>query len=314
LALVSVAGIVTVLILAWAFRRMVLRPLQRLHRAATDLGQTGTTPPVPILSRDEFGQLTHAFNGMADRLASHRQDLEQRVEQRSLELIRTARLADLGTIAAGIAHEINNPLASIAAGVEGLQRELTSSAHIPPATLEYFEIVVKEAYRAKEIAARLLRFGRQERRPDQPLWLEHEAREVVSMLTFQAEGRGITIELDFPDGLPPIHGDPGEWRQVFFNLLRNALDASPDASVVRVAAAREAGSLLLRVQDHGSGFDPVEVDRVFEPFFTTKDPGEGTGLGLAIVERIVRDNRGSIRATNWAGGGEIQIRLPWPTA
>jgi C4-dicarboxylate-specific signal transduction histidine kinase len=310
-----VAGIclVTLVLLASAFRHLVLRPLRLLQQATLDHGPQASREPVPILSRDEFGQLTHAFNDMTARLEAHHEGLEERVRERTRELIRTARLADLGTIAAGIAHEINNPLASIAAGVEGLKRELDESGTASQETLDYIQIVVTEAYRAKDIASRLLLFGRQEQRSREAVWLARQAREVGSMLAFQARQDRVEIAIELEDDLPPIQSDPGEWRQIFFNVLRNALDAAPANSTIRVTGGRSHDSLVLRIRDEGAGFPPDELDRVFEPFVTTKDPGKGTGLGLAIVERIVRENDGTVHAANWDRGGEIRIELPWPT-
>lgn len=310
LTLVAVAGFLTLLALSWTFRRVVLRPLRQLRRATHALGRGEASVELPVASDDEFGQLAATFNDVAARLDAYHEEMEQRVTDRTHEVFRTARLADLGTLAAGIAHEINNPLGSIAAGVEGLRRELIASGQTPSATLEFIDLVLQEARRASEISGRLLRLGRRDEARREPVWLAEEAAEVVKMVAHLARRRCIEITVDFTAGVPPIEGDPVEWRQVLLNLVRNAVDASPDQGRVRIQGRHVDRRVVIRVRDEGAGFADDLLDRVFEPFFTTKAPGEGTGLGLAIVHRIVAEGGGSVRAGNWERGGEVVIEVP----
>ena len=311
----ALIGAVTFLALAITFRRVVLRPLHLIERATRRLGRPADAEPEPggavavgVHSRDEFGRLARTFEAMAERIDSHRRELEERVEQRTREALRTARLAELGTLAAGIAHEINNPLASIAAGIEGVRRELRGQ--VPDASLEFLDLALKETARASDIATRLLRLGRQDRGRREAVWLGRKATEVAVMVEHLARQRRVTVRVDVDDALPVLQGDPGEWRQVLFNLLRNAIDATPDGSTVELRAAVEGEQLVLRVRDQGAGFPPDLIDRVFEPFVTTKAPGAGTGLGLAIVDRIVRDWGGRTVARNLEDGAEVVVEVP----
>jgi signal transduction histidine kinase len=247
---------------------------------------------------------------MAGKLLQSRAELEQRVDERSREVLRTAQLAQLGTLAAGIAHEINNPLASIVAGADGLLRELDRSGRSDEGMREYLQILRKEGLRARDITVRLLRFARQDKPRREPVRLPDEAREVAAMFGHQLADAGVALQLVGADDAPAILGDPAEWRQVLFNLLRNALDASPRGGVITVAFGRDHDDALLVVQDQGTGIPPELVDRIFEPFFTTKEPGRGTGLGLAIVHRIVTAHGGRIGVQNGEQGAVFTIHVP----
>jgi signal transduction histidine kinase len=310
LMLVALCGILTLIAVSWTFRRVVLNPLRRLQQATRELGRGSATASVPVRSDDEFGQLAMTFNEVSCELASYRAELEQKVADRGREVFRAARLADLGQLAAGIAHEINNPLGSIAAGIEGLRRELSEAPGTPARTIEFIDLVLREARRASEITSRLLRLGRHESARREPIWLAEETREMTRMVEHLARQRSIRVVVDFDSALPPITGDPVEWRQVLLNLVRNAVDASPDDGTVSLSGRRESNAIVLRVCDEGCGFAEEVRDKVFEPFFTTKPPGQGTGLGLAIVHRIVTEHGGSVRAQNWDRGGEIVVEMP----
>ena len=225
---------------------------------------------------------------MAGRLRQGRQELELRVEQRSREVLRSARLAQLGTLAAGIAHEINNPLASIVTCSDGLLRELDRGTSTPQSLRDYLQILQKEAMRARDITVRLLHFARHDEPRREAVDLLHEAREVGAMFAHQLQDRQVILRCaGAAEPSPTFVGDPAEWRQVLFNLLRNALDASPAGGTISLTVQQHGEHVRLVVRDQGAGIPASEVDRIFEPFYTTKAPGQGTGLGLPIVLRIV---------------------------
>ncbi|MBX3463465.1 MAG: HAMP domain-containing protein [Planctomycetes bacterium] len=307
--LLGLASLATIGGLAWLLHRRVLVPTRQLRRGAVALGR-GERVPLPVEHDDELGELARAFQSMADQLQESHRDLERRVAARSREVVRTARLAELGTVAAGIAHEINNPLASIVACAEGLLRDQERTPD--EARLRaYLQIVQQEAMRARDITTRLLRFAHQGDHREEPVWLGAEVREVAPLFHHQFADAGVRLQLEVPPRGPVVTGDAGEWRQVVFNLLRNALDVSPAGSTVHVTAGEADGTVVLRVRDQGPGIAEAAQERLFEPFFTTKAPGKGTGLGLAIVHRIVTAHRGAIRAANVPGGGaEFCIEVP----
>ncbi|MCB9878599.1 MAG: HAMP domain-containing histidine kinase [Planctomycetes bacterium] len=312
LLVLGLTSVATVAALGWVLQRRVLRPVAELHDRAVRFGRGELHHPQPVRRRDELGDLADAFATMATQLAAHQRDLERRVEQRSREVLRSARLAQLGTLAAGIAHEINNPLASIVACSDGLLREL-QRGDLQAADLgDYLEILRKEALRARDITTSLLRFAHDPQR-DEPLRLDAEVREVAALFRHQLEDAGVALHLALPEGdalAPTMLGNAAEWRQVLFNLLRNALDASPRGGTMSITCERHGGDVRLTVADQGPGIPRELREQVFEPFFTTKGAGKGTGLGLAIVHRIVAGHGGEVRIEGDEGGARVEIRVP----
>lgn len=314
-----VAAIAGVMLLAAAtlFQRRILRPLGELRDCVRQVDSGNLDLRLSVRHDDELGVLAHTLQAMTQRLRAHQENLEERVKQRTNELLRTARLADLGTLAAGVAHEINNPLAAIATCAEGLLRDSqrangTGSASRSRAgsataddkrTNEYLQIIAKEAMRARDTTARLLAFARPESGRRDAVWLSREVQEVVTMLEHSASKAGIRFEIDLAPSLPPVLGDPADLRQVAFNLIKNALDASSQNTAIRIRTMVRDGQVVLEIKDEGTGISPTMLEKIFEPFVTTKDPGKGTGLGLAISHRIVTDHRGSLRAVNLPSGG-----------
>ncbi len=306
--LLGVASAATVAALAWLLHRRVLVPVQALRDGAQALGSGRDDVRLRVRAGDELGDLAAAFSTMAHQLQENRRDLERRVEERSREVLRSAQLAQLGTLAAGIAHEINNPLASIAACAEGLLREGGTGEE--ERLREYLQIVRKEAMRARDITTRLLRFARHDAGRRETVWLGTEILEIAPLFEHQMKDAGVRLSIGAERGGPAITGDASEWRQVLFNLVRNALDASPRGGRIDVTCDALPDAVELTVTDEGPGIPADLGDRIFEPFFTTKDPGKGTGLGLSIVHRIVTAHGGTIAATNGARGARITIRVP----
>ena len=315
LGALGIASLATVAWLGWLLLRRVLAPVRALREGAEAMGRGQLDVVIRVPPGDELGQLAASFTTMAGQLRQNREELEQRVEQRSREVLRTARLAELGTLAAGIAHEINNPLASIAACAEGLLREFDGGEPVDQANLrDYLQIIRKEAQRSCDITARLLRFARQGEERREVVWLGTELREVAPMFAHQFATARVELQLRSEgDQGPAIVGDAAAWRQVLFNLLRNALDASPPGSRVQVHCHTEQGEVKLEVADEGPGVPIADQDRIFEPFFTTKAPGKGTGLGLSIVHRIVVGHGGRIEVENGPRGGAV-FRILMPAA
>lgn len=310
LLLLGVTGLATLGLLGWNMLQRVLRPVEDLREAAARLGRGELDTDIPRRRDDELGDLAGAFRAMARQIRAHHDDLEARVEARTQEALRSARLAQLGTLAAGVAHEINNPLASIVAAADGLLRDARKAAAADPAQVEYLEILRKEALRAKDITSRLLRFARQDQPRREPLRLSDEAREVGALFAHQLAEAGVALRIEAASDGPTLSGDAGEWRQVLFNLLRNALDASPRGGSIRVAIERAEGAVRLIVEDEGAGIAVDQRHRVFEPFVTTKAPGRGTGLGLAITHRIVESHGGRVFVDDSPRGARIVCETP----
>ncbi|MCC7015474.1 MAG: HAMP domain-containing protein [Planctomycetes bacterium] len=307
---VALAVLASVLWMVWRF---VVGPVERLREGAARIAGGELTHRVAIDSGDEIGELGGEFNRMAADLHEMRSGLEARVEERTREFVQAARLAGLGTMAAGIAHEINNPLASIASCAEGLERKLERGTSTPEQQREYLQIIAKEAYRAHGITSRLLEFARSEGGPKVEFSVEEMMRELEVLLEHRLRARSITLARACDPGLPSMYGRASECKQVLLNLVHNAIDASPAGGTIRVACRRDDGVAVLEVEDQGPGIAPEHLERIFDPFFTTKDPGKGTGLGLAIVHRIVESHGGRVEVQNTSHGALFRVRVPLST-
>jgi len=309
LAALLVLGLVTFMVQRW-----IVKPVEHLREGASRIGSGELDHRVVVASNDEIGELAREFNRMAGELQGMRDELEQRVEQRTREFVRAARLAGLGTLAAGIAHEINNPLASIATCAEGLERKLRNGGITPEQQREYLQIIAKEAYRAHEITSRLLEFARSEPSAPVSFSLGDLMHEIDVLLEHQLRARRLRLESSCAPDMPPMRGNPSECKQVLLNLLHNAIDASPTGGTIRVACGRDRSEAVIEVEDQGPGIPADRLERIFDPFFTTKEPGKGTGLGLAIVHRIVESHGGRIEVENTGHGALFRVRVPLASA
>jgi signal transduction histidine kinase len=243
---------------------------------------------------------------MAERLARMQHSLEERVRERTREFINAARLADLGTLAAGIAHEVNTPLASIASCAEGLERRLRAGTATREEELEYLGTITRQAYRAHDIASRLLALARRDSSgPLSTVAVNEAVANAVRLLQHQIEEKGVALDLRLGDDDPWVVANPAEMEQAVVNVLKNAIEASPRGGRITVRTRANEDRASIEVEDEGPGIAPQNSERIFDPFFTTKAPGKGTGLGLPLAYRIVENFGGSIELRNAPGGGAI---------
>src|SRR5205823_5417933 len=219
--------------------------------------------------------------------------LAKRLER---QMLLTERLTTAGRLAAGVAHELNNPLATIAGCAESLQSRLTEGELARSAELadfpHYLRLIEEETFRCKEITGTLLQFVRDpgsHRAPTDVNALVLKAIELLSHQSRFAEGRFVT-ELD--PALPLVAANEGQLRQVFIGLAANALEAMEGRGTLTVRSRLHRGEVEVELEDEGSGIPEEILSRIFDPFFTTKPPGQGTGLGLAIAQGIVADHGG----------------------
>lgn len=241
--------------------------------------------------------------------------LEDETDTKTMQdkLAHNERLASIGRFAAGVAHEIGNPVTGIACLAQNLKLE-TDNNYI----LETGDHIVDQTKRISRIVQSLVRFahaGRPEADREQlPVSLAHCADEAIHLLSLDSHGKQLHYINQIPDTLR-INGDPQQIQQVFVNLLQNAGDASEDGDNIWVNAEENSETVVLRVTDEGIGIDTECLDRLFEPFFTTKDPGQGTGLGLSLVYNIIEEHYGSIDIVSPANnkqkkGTQVVITLP----
>lgn len=298
--------------------RLVVTPLARLTEAAGRMA--GGANDVRLAEdgrRDELGQTTRAFNRMASEIAEYQQHLETRVLA-ALSQIKTAerhlavaqRLAATGTLAAGIAHEINNPLGGMKNAVRALLRGDLSAEK----TGEYLELVGDGLARIEETVKKVLSFTPRRVEP-RPVDLTDVARKALALARHRIERKAIRVEGHAPaEGEARVFGDPLELQQVALNLLLNAADAIDERTGGRIEVRvfpRDAHEVVLSVSDTGSGMTPEEQARCFDLFFTTKPAGEGTGLGLSVVHNIVTNHGGRVEVESVKGTGTtFRVVLP----
>jgi signal transduction histidine kinase len=251
----------------------------------------------------------------------------EELKQSQQLLVRQEKLASLGRLAAGLAHELNNPLSSVAGFAEALQRRLAEGQAVQASGLadfrEYLGLIQEEVERAATIVRRLLDFARMREPTFEPVALERVVANAVTFVERTAHLANQRIVVGpFPRGAV-VHADGQMLQQVFLNLLTNALDAIEGMGEVRIGARlRHAGEakgsgpawIDVMVSDSGSGIAPEHLGKVFDPFFTTKEVGKGTGLGLAICQSIVEQHGGSIEVESEGAGKGTTVTVSLPLA
>ncbi len=241
------------------------------------------------------------------RLHQDLRDRMQELERTQSQLIQSAKLAALGELVANIAHEINNPLTSVL-GYAALLRE----RELPEAVAADLAIIEKEGLRAKKIVRDLLDFARQRELKLEEVDLRTVVREMVELLRRQAEVNNVRIVERYPESPASVLADSGQLKQVFLNLLANALDAMPLGGTLTMTMARTPeGWMEAAVSDTGVGIVPEHAPRIFDPFFTTKPEVKGTGLGLSVSLGIVQNHGGQLTVESEPGrGATFIVRLP----
>jgi signal transduction histidine kinase len=298
--------------------RSVMLPLRRLSAGVRNIasGEFQQRLDVRGGGRDEFARLAREFNQMAAELDEFYHRLEQKVADKSKELIRSERLASVGYLAAGLAHEINNPLGIIAGYAEyslGQLKEAAPAAAGSEDVAKSLQVIADEAFRCKEILGKLLSLARPGEGNRQEVDLSQVAADVAAAVHGLRDYRDRTVDVVTTEPMR-VNAVEVEMKQVVLNLAVNALEAVPAGGAVRIEVGRNDGWVELRVRDNGRGMSPQTLERVFEPFFTDKrgvrEPG--TGLGLSITHAIIESHGGRIRATS-AGpgqGSEFVVQLP----
>jgi two-component system NtrC family sensor kinase len=248
-------------------------------------------------------------------LVVHLKDLTQQKDQQQ-RLQQAARLADIGQLAAGVAHEINTPLASIALRAESLQRSGQDPALLAVPAFQnfprYLKTIEEETFRCKKIIRALLEFSSSRKPKTQPTDLNALVERAADLIGHQMRVKQVDLQLRLEPGLAPVPADDGQLRQVLLALLMNALDATRPGGKVEVETGRREGNrVVLGVNDDGEGIPPDVREKIFSPFFTTKPFGQGTGLGLAICHGIVTSHGGTIEVDSEAGRGtRFAVLLP----
>jgi signal transduction histidine kinase len=297
------------------FYEWILRPLRILIDGSRQVAAGQFQYRIRLRTNDEMAELAEAMNDMTARFQTIRDDLDRQVQERTRQVVRSEQLASVGFLAAGVAHEINNPLASIALGAESLEgriRDLLDPANPDHAVIaRYLQMIQNEAFRCKGITEKLLDFSRMGPIERQSTDLGKLVEGVIEMIGHLGKYQPMRIEFA-SQGTVIVPVNPQETRQVVLNLLTNALDSLDEGGTVRVRLSARDGFAELIFLDNGCGMEPEVLRHVFEPFFTRRRKGQGTGLGLSITSRIVSDHGGEIDAQSDGPGrgSTFRVRLP----
>lgn len=235
-------------------------------------------------------------------------DLTERVTLEG-QLAQAEKLSSIGLLAAGIAHEVNTPLAVITSQAQMLAKQM------PPedARARTLEKIIKQSFRASEIVNSLLKFSRVSGSEHVELDLNKLIRETLSLVEPMLKASRISLNSQLDANVPPVYGNYGKLQQVFMNLIMNARDAMPRGGELTLATESENSTVQVEVSDSGVGIPAEQLDKIFDPFFTTKATSRGTGLGLAVTYGIMREHAGKIRVESTVGQG-TSFRLEFPTA
>ncbi len=320
---IGVLGVLLVLLLSFFITTGIIRPMREMVWATRKIAEGNLSIELPISSRDEIGQLAESFNHMLVRLKQARQELEdygktleEKVERRSqqlkkiqAQLMQSEKLASLGRLASGVAHEINSPLTGILTFAHLLMRKLKDN----PELQKELELIVRETTRVSIIVRGLLDFARESKPQKRPCNINELILHILSLVERQSVFQNIRIMKNLNEQIPMILLDANQIQQVFMNILLNAADAMPAGGSLNIATTLAPGESFIQVKftDTGCGIPEKNLDRIFDPFFTTKADKKGTGLGLAVSYGIIDRHRGQIEVQSEEGKGTtFTIKLP----
>ena len=289
------------ILVAFYLTRMLVRPLFQMQQAMDKIAHGDFTPiSQPEYSPEEFAALFRAFNRMTHELEVHQE-----------QLVQSRKIAAVGTLTAGIAHELNNPINNIVLTAEVLKedfRELSQEE-----TQGLIQDILGQAERAAEIVKGLLDFSRSEHPELEPLDIAGIIQDTLKLVRNQLSLSGIQAELDLPQDLPRVQGNRKSLQQVFLNLFINAIQAMLEGGslTVRAYSTPDGQWLKVQVMDTGMGIAAGDLPRIFDPFYTTKQVGRGTGLGLSVTYGIVEKHGGHIEVESEKGkGSTFSVVLP----
>lgn len=277
--------------------RTITQPLDALRAAVGQLAGGKFSTRAHLRGDAEFAALAEHFNRMADELAAMHARLQQRVATKSRELSQAQRLASIGYLAAGVAHEINNPLGIIAGYGQRTLRRIDGALVDAEKIKQTLGVICDEAFRCKKITDRLLMLARPTATQRAAVHLPQLIEQTIASLATlrPLEGRRIESRADGEQLI--VIADADALRQVVLNLLINAVEATtPNSGIIRIDTTRTAGAVELKVSDNGRGIAADRVNQIFEPFVTDQRDRPGTGLGLAIALSIISDHGGTIHA------------------
>ena len=284
--------------------RKFTAPLEALSAAVRKVAKGDFDVNVDIRSRDEIGQLSTSFNDMADELMER----ERSLKSAQLALVQSEKMAAVGTLSAGLAHEVKNPLSAVLGYAQLSKRKLSQ----PDVVLKHLNTIESETRRCNEIISNLMQFSRQEKGEFTDVTINEVVEKSVGIVDHQLGLNDVHVNMQLAPDIPEIIGNPNQLQQVLMNLAINAQQAmAPDGGTVDIVTYCDDDKVYISVSDTGPGISEEVAKKIFEPFYTTKAAGEGTGLGLSVTYGIIQDHKGNIRVERAdSGGARFVIELP----
>lgn len=314
----AILGIGSLLILfiglAFYFSQRITIPIRQLVYSAQDIGEGMLETPIRIDTKDEVALLANELDQMRKNLLDSYENLENKVQERTRELkkaqfqiMHQEKMASIGLLAAGIAHEIGNPLTSISSLTQLLKRRLKDEKNSA-----YLATIMKNIDRISKIVRELVDFSRPSKYEEKFTDVNEVARAAVGIVKYDSRSKNIHIEMDLQPNLPKLILVADQLLQVFINILFNAVDAMEEyGDNLKFITKSVTDSILIRIEDSGCGIPPEEINKIFEPFYTTKEVGKGTGLGLSVSYGIIKNFGGKLEVKSVVGkGSAFSIMLP----
>lgn len=335
---ITAVGLILTIFLITLIVNAIARPVTELAQITNQIAHGDLSQKVEIDRQDEIGQLARTFNKMIGSLKQSRHEIEQynrnleekiiertqQLEEAQAQLVQSEKLSAIGQLAAGVAHELNNPLGGILGYAQFTLEKL--SKNVPKNTTSkeidsyarYVGDIEAQARRCKTIVQNLLRFSRSSQGVEmEEVNVNNAIRDTISFVEHQLRLHQITLEVDLDPNLPTIQGNVGQLQQVFTNLTINGMHASEPNSIFRIeshyspALGEFGGAVELKFIDYGCGIIEEDLNKIFEPFFTTKEVGKGTGLGLSVSYGIIKAHQGEINVESEVDkGSTFTIVLP----
>jgi two-component system NtrC family sensor kinase len=303
ISIIALGSILLAVMIAIPISRSITRPIARLVEAHEKVSRGDRIVTVPVEGTGELAVLARSFNTMVETLRTTEQ-----------QLIQSEKLASVGQLAAGVAHEINNPLGTILLFSDIMYKELPSD----DSRRDDLQMIIGESKRCKTIVSDLLNFARQNEVLAQRTDVNALLTQTIEEIKIQPIFEEIQVIPQLEPILPNIQADPAQLKEVFINIMTNAAEAMPEGGPLTVTTQPTADEMIkITFQDTGCGIPEENLSKIFTPFFTTKPIGKGTGLGLAIVYGIIKMHRGQIYVESEVGAGStftITLPIKWRTA
>ena len=303
---ISLVGVLIAIILGWLFTGRIMQPVTHLIRASSEISDGNFSPDIGPISKDDIGRLQKKFLKMAEALKEKEQRHKDEHETR---LLQSEKQASVGKLAAGVAHEINNPLTAVLTFTYLILRR----KDLPDEVLKDLEVVKTQTERVRKIVKSLLDFSRQTVIKPEPTDINRLIEDSVGLMRNQALIKDVNLSFEGTNNLSKLTLDRNQFQSVLVNMIINALDATPSGGFIEIQTMNvnkeDERGVEIKISDSGTGISEEDLDQLFDPFFTTKEVGKGTGLGLAVTAGIIERHGGTIKV--WSQEGEGTTFTIW---